>query len=266
MIHSISVRVEAVPCELATGRPRPSLRPYVVGYGGFRTGTAEPPRRRVLPLSLTTLIVDFAGPGLVTGPRDTPLVCDTGWRYGIAVGLTSAGVSALLGVPMRELAGTGVPPDDLLGRRARRLADRVAGERGWAARFAVLDEELSELLRPRPDPDPSRDGMVSRAWWRIQESAGRLRIDELADELGVARRRLEAGFQRRIGLPPKTVARIARFQHVALLLSRPSATLDLAGTCGYADQPHLTRDVRAMSGLTPLQLRAFLQYNGRPAG
>ncbi|MFB4315902.1 helix-turn-helix domain-containing protein [Actinomadura sp. 21ATH] len=264
MIHSISVRVEAAPCETVTARPRPSLRPYVVGYGGFRTGTAEPPSRRVLPLSLATLIVDFAGPGLVTGPRSTPLVCESGWRHGIAIGLTSAGAAALLGVPMRELAGAEVPLDALIGGRARRLADRVAEGPDWAARFAVLDGELARLLPARADPTP--DGAVSRAWWRIQESAGRLRIEELAGELGVPRRRLEAGFQRRIGLPPKTVARIARFQHAALLLSGPAAAPDLAAACGYADQPHLTRDVRAMSGLTPLRLRAFLQYDGRPAG
>ncbi|MFI0350244.1 helix-turn-helix transcriptional regulator [Actinomadura sp. 9N407] len=264
MLHSISVRVEAMPCETVTGAPGPSLLPYVAGYGGFRAGTAEPPRRRVLPLSLTTLIIDFAGPGLVTGPRGTSDVAGTGWRYGIAIGLTTAGAPALLGVPARELAGAEIPLDALLGRRARRLADRLAEGPDWAARFAALDQELTAMLRPRPVPEPDR--AVTRAWWRLQETGGRLRIDALADELGIGRRRLEAGFQREIGLPPKTIARIARFQRVALLLGRPSATLDLADRCGYADQPHLTRDVREMSGLTPLQLRAFLQYNGRPVG
>jgi AraC-like DNA-binding protein len=28
--------------------------------------------------------------------------------------------------------------------------------------------------------------------------------------------------------------------------------------CGYADQPHLTREVRAMSGCTPAELRRHL--------
>lgn len=61
-----------------------------------------------------------------------------------------------------------------------------------------------------------------------------------------------------VGLSPKRMARLVRFDHAAALLSRP-ATGGLAGVAaaaGYYDQSHFTNDVRAFTGLTPRQLLA----------
>jgi AraC-like DNA-binding protein len=254
-----SVQVDPGPCATIISLPQPRLRPYVVGYAGFRARPEGALRRRLLPLNLTTMIIDFAGPGrLVTGPRSTPAVFEeAAWRHGVAVGLTPAGVSALLRMPMSELAGTTAPLPDLLGRRAVRLADRLGESPDWATRFALLDERLAAWLVPDRGPD----GLVMRAWWRLQEPSDRITIGELADELGISRRYLEVGFQKQIGLAPKAVARVARFQHAVHMLGKPTATLKMAAASGYADQPHFNREIRAMTGITPTELFAFLQYN-----
>lgn len=261
LVHSLSAQAGPRPCETITGRPRQALRPYVAGYAGFRAGPTGPLRRRVLPFNLTTLVIDFAGRGsVVSGPRSTPLVYErTAWRHGVSIGLTPAGVSAYLGMPMRELAGAIVPLEDLLGHRAERLADLLGGAPDWATRFAILDDHLAGRLRSHRPPD----GPVTRAWWRLQGPAAPATVGDLAGGLGVSRRHLEAGFREQIGLSPKTVARISRFQHAVHVLSGPAATLGLAVACGFADQPHFTREIRAMTGITPTELCAFLQYSGR---
>ena len=64
---------------------------------------------------------------------------------------------------------------------------------------------------------------------------------------------LAARFRREIGLPPKTVARMARFQG-ALAWSTRVKTPDWAGiavACGYADQAHLTREFGEFAGASP---------------
>lgn len=256
-LHSLPAE-DRSGCGEAVGRlPRRSLRPWLVGYSGFRATGDGYLRRRMLPLDVTTVIVDFARPvGVITGPRCTPLVYDQqDWRYGVAIGLTPAGAAALLGTPVPELVGATIGAGTLLGRRAYELADRLGGLPDWAARFAVLDELLPGWLRPR-----DADALVTRAWWRLHGSPGRLTIGALAGQLGVSRRHLEVGFRRHIGLTPKTVARIARFQHAVHLLARHTAGPAVAAECGYADQPHLTREVRTMAGITPTELCAFLQY------
>ena len=80
----------------------------------------------------------------------------------------------------------------------------------------------------------------------------------VAARLGVARRWLEAGFRRDVGMPPGTVARIARFQRGIGVLAGEMPLGRAAVECGYADQPHLTREVRAMTGCTPAELRRQL--------
>ncbi|MER6878168.1 helix-turn-helix domain-containing protein, partial [Amycolatopsis sp. NPDC000673] len=50
---------------------------------------------------------------------------------------------------------------------------------------------------------------------------------------------------------PATYRRILRLQR-AIALAPATATLaDLAVAAGYSDQPHLTRECRALTGLTP---------------
>jgi AraC-like DNA-binding protein len=258
-IHSVPVRPQSVRCEAVTGLPHPRLRPYVLGYAGFASGTGAYVRHRILPLNVTTLIIDFTGScRSVTGPRSTATVSgQTRWGRGVSVGLTPAGVFALLGVPMRELAEGTCRLTDFLGRRAAELAERLAGAPDWPTRFALLDERLTRWSTL----DSQRGGLIIEAWWRLQGSTTpRIRIGALADDLGVSRRYLELGFQRQIGLSPATVARIARFQHAVHLLSQGSGLPRTAVDSGYADQPHFNREMRAMAGITPTALCAFLQY------
>jgi AraC-like DNA-binding protein len=257
-VHSVRARAYPEPCETIASRPHPRLRPYVVGYAGFRSASGASVRHRVLPFNLATMIIDFAGPSrLVTGPRSAPTVYQqTRWGHGVSIGLTPAGATALLGVPMRELVGGTARLADFLGHREAELAERLGAAPDWPTRFAVLDEQLTARLAADRRPD----GLVMHAWWRLQQSADRLRISALADELGVSRRSLELRFQRQIGLSPGTVARIARFQRAVGMLTGPSGLSRTAVDCGYADQPHFNREIRAMAGLTPTELRAFLQY------
>ena len=83
-------------------------------------------------------------------------------------------------------------------------------------------------------------------------SHGKASIGRICDRLGRSRRHLAAQFRDQIGLPPKSVARILRFNRAVSLLSRPDA--DLAGIafeCGYYDQAHLNRDFRAFAEKSP---------------
>jgi AraC-like DNA-binding protein len=262
-VHSVLVRAGREPCAVTGRLAAPRLRPYVAGYSAFRVG-AGTAGRRVLPLSLAVVVVDLAGLGaLVSGPRDTPLVQEqAGWRQGVAVGLTPAGAQAVLGLPVRELAGALVPLDSLPGSRAGELAGRLEAAPDCAARFAVLDEVLTAWLRPERQPD----AIAARGWQRLQAAAAKSTIGELAAGIGVGRRRLEAGFAREIGLTPKTVARIARFQDAVQVLATPSGTFAAAAACGYADQPHFNREIRQMAGITPSELRALVQYTGQLPG
>jgi AraC-like DNA-binding protein len=258
-LHSIPARDGIGPCEVTARLAHPRLRQYVVGYGGFRSACGTVVPHRVLPLNLVTVIIELDGTlRLVTGPRLVPSLFErTVWGGGgVSIGLTPAGAFELLGTRMRDLVHADVPLADLLGRRDAELAERLASAPDWPTRFAVLDERLTAWLGAvRGQPDE----LTPHAWRRLQDP-DRPRISALASETGISRRALETRFQRTIGLAPAAVARIARFQRAVGMLARRSDLSRIALDCGYADQPHFNRDVRAMTGLTPTRLCAFLQY------
>jgi transcriptional regulator GlxA family with amidase domain len=80
----------------------------------------------------------------------------------------------------------------------------------------------------------------------------------MAKELGWSHRRLIARFRDQIGLTPKLLARIIRFDHAvtALRASPVRGLAELAFECGYADQAHLNREFRELAGTSPTEFRA----------
>ena len=76
--------------------------------------------------------------------------------------------------------------------------------------------------------------------------------------MGWSHRRLIARYRDAVGLPPKLVARIVRFERLtAQLTTDPAIDWAAAATaCGYFDQAHLAREVRELAGITPTELRA----------
>jgi AraC-like DNA-binding protein len=183
------------------------------------------------------------------------------WASGVSVGLTPAGTRALLGAAMPELVDVTAPLADVLGPGDGELADRLHAAPDWPSRFAVVDRLLMSRLTVARPPD----SRVMTAWTVLQRAGRPPRVGVLADSLGVSRRALELGFRRQVGLSPGAVARVARFQRAIALLGRPTGLARVAADCGYTDQPHFTRDMRRMAGLSPTELFAFVQYR-RPPG
>ena len=83
-------------------------------------------------------------------------------------------------------------------------------------------------------------------------------VAALVRDAGWSRRHFTARFTEWAGLPPKTFARILRFDRAKELLARPGgpSLSEVALDCGYYDQAHLNRDFRAFAGCTPVELMA----------
>ncbi|MGH2587928.1 MAG: helix-turn-helix domain-containing protein, partial [Dehalococcoidia bacterium] len=139
--------------------------------------------------------------------------------------------------------------EDVFGPDARALLEQLRAAASWEARFSILDRALTARLAEAPAPSTE----VARAWCRLQRTNGCLDIGTLAAELGWSRKHLIARFREQIGLPPKTLARILRFNRAVRLLNRNDTMhwTAIAHDCGYYDQAHLIRDFRQFAGTTP---------------
>ncbi|MFY0591013.1 AraC family transcriptional regulator [Roseivirga sp.] len=106
-----------------------------------------------------------------------------------------------------------------------------------------------------------KDKLVSYAVQRLSTNERHIAIDKLAEECGVSLRYLQHVFLEKIGLSPKKLQRIIRFQSAIRVLNQnPLPTLTHTGyDVGYADQSHFIRDFKAFSGFTPSQFQSNTQ-------
>ncbi len=244
----------------ADALPHPALRGRVLAYTCFREESAIAPVRRETPSGELVLVIGLggrllAGPSLrpygafVAGLHDRPTRTSYGgFQEGVQVRLDPLGAYALLGVALDDLGNQVVELSDVLPA-AGQWAERLAVE-PWPGRFALLDRLI--LTRMTRGPQPSDE--VAGAWRELRRTAGTARIADLAAFSGRSHRHLAARFREQVGAPPKRAARVLRYERAARLLSRGLSPAAVAARCGYADQPHLTREFAALAGLTPGQL------------
>ncbi|MGW6062688.1 helix-turn-helix domain-containing protein [Streptomyces sp. NPDC055189] len=240
--------------------PRPSVRLPGVAMAGFRYRVPEPVEIAMVAHPSITLLVDLS--------EEEELAYDAGGRPGcgsVVIGLLPGALrasarrgaclqirleptvaAAVLGASA-ELTGAVVSLQDVWGPDAERAEARLRGAGSWDERFTAAAELIGRRLGDRPPIDPE----VAHIWRRTHTSRGRVRVEGLAQEVGWSRKRLSARFHAQLGIPPKRAARLVRFDHAVHLLAAGGSAAGVAAECGYVDQSHLHREVRAFAGLTP---------------
>jgi AraC-like DNA-binding protein len=84
--------------------------------------------------------------------------------------------------------------------------------------------------------------------------AGGGSVREAAERACLSERQLSRRFTSRVGVAPKTFARVMRLQRAAGALARGASPLAASAHAGYADQAHFTREARDLAGVTPAVL------------
>jgi AraC-like DNA-binding protein len=270
-VRVVRGRSDGAEWELHHGDCHPALAPYVREYCGYRERTAGPTRRREMPAAQVVLIIDF-GPtlrlldstggglaarhpgGFVAGIDDGVTVTETvGSMEGVQVNFTPIGGRLFLGRRLGEMARQVVSLQDALGADGRHLAERLHEIRGWPARFRCLDQLILGRVRATAGLPP----WLAAAWDRIERSGGGLDVAGLEKQIGYSRKHLAAVFREHLGMPPKALSRLVRFQRAleALRTGQAGDLAQLAHDLGYYDQAHFTREFRGFAGLTPAECR-----------
>lgn len=211
--------------------------------------TASGPRRtRVLPDGCMDLI-DMDGALLVAGPDTEAFVSDSRCHHVRGLRFRPGVLPRLLGVPAAELRSQRVALRD--------LRPDAAG--------ATLSEIITHLLGGPPSgetapwPLPQLNAMTTRL-------ATGTPVGAVADEFGWSARTLQRQCTAVYGYGPTTLRRVLRFRRAVGMIRAGVATTDAAARCGYADQPHLYRDVRQFAGVPLSQLSGAKRSTEVPPG
>lgn len=295
------------------------LRPFVREVTGYSETTPGLLQRREFAGGRVVMILEFGPPlrifergggpgddienrraarrfarGFVSGVDDgLTLTEHDGFQSGMQVNFTPPGARLFFGVPMLELSGRVIALEDLAADLSA-LPERLYDLRDWNARFALLGRLLSRRL-DAATAGAGREAGFAATDWAFQEMelrGGALNVADLALELGYSQKHLIHLFRQHVGVAPRLLGRILRFQRFMEFLraapqpwsdkpdhapDAPSASgswpsrsdrpdwAQLAARFGYYDQSHLIRETRAFTGRTPARVREILQaVHGAP--
>jgi AraC-like DNA-binding protein len=269
----------------------PHLLPGAVASTvGYALSAATPSLHRGLPSPYITLIFGLDGP-VVSGSsaaealspaadrteivvaglhrRPTYVVQPTE-QLGIQLAVHPLAARMLLGAPAAEISWEVTEGVDVLGASAGTVRDRLAEGSCWAERFSVLAGYLRERQRDSNAFAPRAE--LVEGWDWLSRRHGMGSMDALARHLSLSCRQLRAVFVRELGVGPKQIARLMRFDAAKQRLSaavaegRGLSVSDVAACCGFYDHPHLDAEFRVFAEVSPTEWVAEERRNIQAGG
>ena len=248
-------------------RPAEPLAKYVKCFWMLENeSTNSLSQERLLPDGCTEIVFHLADPFnqhnadgtterqppamLVGQMRRHLLIQPTGRIHVLGVRFWPGGAYPFLSLPQDEIADRVVALEAVWGGITGQLQSRIA-EAGTATDRV---RQVETILVARLNQFRRHDEAALQAIALILRAGGCLSIDALAQEMGINSRKLDRTFNTRVGLSPKTLCRIVRFQKVFKLIERQTGSPDwaqIALDCGYYDQSHFIKEFKAFAGKEP---------------
>ncbi|MEE4025934.1 helix-turn-helix domain-containing protein [Gordonia sp. PKS22-38] len=256
--------VDPADTSFAIGRwaPTPDLtdliRRFWVPVWSVPAGAEAPQRVLQYPVCLVVVTADYARfYGVVTGLSET-ILTGRGWAIGTMLAPAAGGLI------------TGGPVADWTDRFG--TLPEVAGTAG-----AVLTEHIRAVMSADPLDESNQRAATDlvETWMRgylpvdddgrlvngivefVESDPSVTSVTQICDRFHVTERTLQRLTHRRLGLTPKWLIQRRRLQEAAGRLRSADTTLALiAAELGYADEAHLVRDFRTVTGMTPGQFAA----------
>ncbi|MCZ8207602.1 MAG: helix-turn-helix domain-containing protein [Aquidulcibacter sp.] len=166
------------------------------------------------------------------------------------------GLARLFGVRMTETVDQGLALADVLKRQTPALESALAKSVTFEERVAIAQAWIASWLeQSRPFDEIDH---IARL---LVKTGGKVSIGRLADRAGISARQLQRRFLRDVGVTPKFFGRLTRFEAALAAQSRqPDQTwAHIAAEAGYADEAHLSREARALCGMTPQTFAARME-------
>jgi AraC-like DNA-binding protein len=262
-------------------QPEKQLSPYVALIWVFESSGGVPsadsriivpdgrakiivPYRNALCAAVTTRVLNAQVHHiyLVGIQRNPTTIASTATDTGtVGIELTPKGLYHLFNLSMHEITDRMLSFEELFGRQGAGLEARVGDAEDPNEKIALLQHALTHLLRQ----NEHAYAVLDHALDLLAQTHGMIRVQELAAHVGYTKRYLDRLFQEYVGVPPKTLVSILRFQQVYQEWMRhPSPTVFRdQWPAYYYDQSHFIKEFKRFTGFSPQQYAGIINEFGR---
>ncbi len=167
----------------------------------------------------------------------------------IAVRFYPNGSEPFLQIPISQLSDKAVCISAIFGKEGRELEEKIMTAINNRQRIEILQNFLISRLKQYWHYDYT----IAECIKRIVQLQGQVTVESLSNTFNISTRHLERKFNSTVGMSPKLLSRIVRFQNIFKLLQNKqiNSLTALAYESGYCDQSHFIRDFKQFSGINP---------------
>jgi AraC-like DNA-binding protein len=169
----------------------------------------------------------------------------------IGVKFKPNGLAYFTAITQNELASNYFEAKDIFPKFDNNIVEKLSCATSLRMKINLIEGVLVEILSKRNISFLKKMSAIDYALSRLQESNGSIKVNEIAKQLSVSTRELERKFNNDVGITPKQLSRIYRFQYALTLKGKYSTLADLSFHAGYYDQSHFIREFKNIGGNTP---------------
>lgn len=210
---------------------------------------------RVIPDGCFDIVVDLRSPssrkaarvkGLATG---TEVLHFTQARSIFGIRMYSEAARTLLKFPLSEFRDHPVYLEDVWGLEGLNWVEQILTAKTTTEIMERVEHKLDQLVTDSDKPTPS---LIYQSMQYMYACKGNLSVADLADQVHFSERHLRRAFHRELGISPKEMLGIVRFQSILREFASGdySSLTDLAQKYGYYDQSHFTNTFARYYGLS----------------
>ncbi|MGV9711564.1 helix-turn-helix domain-containing protein [Gordonia sp. NPDC003424] len=234
------------------------IRRFWVPVWSVPDGRSAPQRVLQYPVCLVVVTEDYARfYGVVTGLSETVL---TGRGWAVGTMFAPAAGALITGGSVAHWTDRYAELGEVIGDVGVRLVADIRTTMAPDPTDESVQRSATDLVETwmRGHLPVDDDGLLVNAIVEYVETDSTVtQVGQICDRFHVSERTLQRLTHRRLGLNPKWLIQRRRLQESAERLRNPDTTLALiAAELGYADEAHLVRDFRAVTGITPGQFSA----------
>ncbi|HEY0740258.1 MAG TPA: helix-turn-helix domain-containing protein [Chryseosolibacter sp.] len=221
----------------------------------FRNGLKATLKERniVSPANEVTLIGISDVPSVVVdqfnGPSGT-----------IGIEFSPSGAYRFFNLSLEEIKNRVIPLSEVLGKSAESLQELIANTDHVTGKIKIIQQYLLEQFAMRQG-----DEIFEYCVRKIIDTQGVIQVGQLEKLTGYSSRWLNIKFHDRIGISPKNLCSIIRFQQIYRSWAKSGFTsfdgVDLYEY--YHDQAHFIKDFKRFTGYSPTRFQAHDNDFGR---
>ncbi|MCX8131671.1 MAG: AraC family transcriptional regulator [Clostridia bacterium] len=184
----------------------------------------------------------------IIGQTTKPAIIDPQGCFGtIGVEFRPFGAVNFFSIPLYELTNQFYHADEVLNRIGCELQKRIADSKSVEEKIFILESFLlNQLFSSR-----KAASFIEYAANQITLKNGVINISELITDTGYSKRHFDRKFKEHIGVSPKELARVLRFQAFYSKIAMNKNDIRDQMYDFYYDQSHFIKEFKRFTGLTP---------------